>query len=167
MPGFEGTTSPPSPASCSAQRGRARKRAAATRCSRSTESSAARAFRFCFRARLLLVLGRAENALEILEGDTSGAAASPLGRLLLAESLYRARSYDDSARTFRDAIFGQTTSLSCSRAANAGQRREAGAPAARLAEACRPRPLTWAGPSLPPCLRHRDGGAEDAPGSAP
>jgi tetratricopeptide (TPR) repeat protein len=57
------------------------------------------------RARLLLKLGRNDEALELLEGSKSEASPA-LGRLILAEALYRVRSYDESARVFRESAFG-------------------------------------------------------------
>lgn len=58
------------------------------------------------RARLLLGLERPREALELLEGDGVAEAETPLGRLLLGEALYRARSFDGAAEAFRRAAVG-------------------------------------------------------------
>jgi len=58
------------------------------------------------RARLLLDLERAQEALQVLEGDQPATGASRAGRLLLGESLFRLGSLDQAARAFRESVFG-------------------------------------------------------------
>ncbi len=58
------------------------------------------------RARLLLELERATEALDLLEGDGAKEASSPLGRLLLGEALYRLRSFQGAAEAFRRSALG-------------------------------------------------------------
>jgi lipopolysaccharide biosynthesis regulator YciM len=57
------------------------------------------------RVRLLLSLERSDEALNILERETSDGKGR-LGTLLLGETLYRLRSYDGAARAFRESVFG-------------------------------------------------------------
>ncbi len=58
-------------------------------------------------ARLLMDLERNQDALEVLEGLPEPVARTRAARSLLGEALYRARSFDQAARAFRTALFGQ------------------------------------------------------------
>jgi len=64
------------------------------------------------RARLLLDLERSEEALKLLEEERRGVGASRAGRLLVAEALFRLRSYDEAARAFRESLLGAKETLS-------------------------------------------------------
>jgi tetratricopeptide (TPR) repeat protein len=58
------------------------------------------------RARLLLERERPQEALKLLEGEQRGVGSSRAGRLLVAEALFRLRSYDEAARAFREGLLG-------------------------------------------------------------
>jgi tetratricopeptide (TPR) repeat protein len=55
------------------------------------------------RARLLLGLNRAEEALKLL-GEAKRTGETPIGRWLVGEASFRLRSYDGASRAFRQAL---------------------------------------------------------------
>ena len=62
-------------------------------------------------ARFLLVLERNREALEVLEALPEPVASTRAARSLLGEALFRARSFDEAAKTFRTALFGASAGM--------------------------------------------------------
>jgi tetratricopeptide (TPR) repeat protein len=56
------------------------------------------------RARILLALNRAEEALEVVEKAEAPVAQAPAARWLKGEALFRLRSYDGASRAFRESL---------------------------------------------------------------
>ena len=63
------------------------------------------------RARLLVQLGRNEEALKLLENDSQGVGGTRAGRLLAAEAHRRMGSFDRAAKAFHAALSGERPEL--------------------------------------------------------
>ncbi|MDF1551479.1 MAG: tetratricopeptide repeat protein [Deferrisomatales bacterium] len=63
------------------------------------------------RARLLVQLGRNEEALKLLEDDRQGVGGTRAGRLLAGEAQRRIGSFDGAAKAFHAALYGERAEL--------------------------------------------------------